>query len=64
MAGITWIRVATAAKEKHVRRQTIYYHIKSGNLKNVLDMDGNTYVDHDEVLNLKPRGKGEYQKRK
>ncbi|MFN6965238.1 MAG: hypothetical protein ACK4S4_15940 [Pyrinomonadaceae bacterium] len=59
----TWIRVATAAKLKGVRRQSIYYHIKMGNLVS-FDLDGNTYVDRDEVLNLKPRGKGEYQKRK
>jgi hypothetical protein len=60
----TWIRVSTAAKLKGVRRQTLYYHLKEGNLKSVLEMDGNTYLDRDEVLALKPKGKGEYRPRK
>ena len=29
-----------------------------------MDMDGVTYVDRDEVLALKPKGKGEYRPRK
>lgn len=58
-----WIKVSTAAELKGVKRQTIYYHIKEGNL-NSFDLDGNTYVDPKEVINLKPRGKGEYRKRK
>lgn len=62
MAAKTWIRVSTAAKLKGVTRQSIYYHISNGNL-GVLDMDGNQYVARDDVISLKPRGKGEYRKR-
>jgi len=60
----TWIRVSTAAKLIGKRRQTIYYHISEGNIRNVMDMDGVTYVDRDEVLALKPKGKGQYRPRK
>jgi predicted site-specific integrase-resolvase len=52
----TWIRVSTAAKLKGVRRQTIYWHINEGNLS-YLDLDGNKYVDRDEVIKLEHKGK-------
>lgn len=51
------IRAASAAKHLGVKRQSIYYHIKEGNLKTV-DVDGVTYVDRNQVAKLKVRRKG------
>jgi hypothetical protein len=45
-----------------VRRQAIYWHINEGNLKS-MNLDGNIYVDKEEVLRWKPKGKGEYRSR-
>ncbi len=58
----TWIRASTAAKLRAVSRQSIYYHIKEGNIIS-MEMDGITFVDKDSLLNWKPRGVGEYKKR-
>ena len=58
-----WIRASTAAKLRGVTRQTIYWHIAQGNLKS-MELDGTHYVDRDELIDWKPKGKGEYRKRK
>ena len=58
-----WIRVSTAAKLRGVTRQSIYWHVAEGNLKST-ELDGNVYVDRDDVLDWKPKGKGEYRRRK
>lgn len=49
-----WIRASTAAKIKGVTRQAIYYSINEGKLK-TLEIDGNIFVDKDEVQELKIR---------
>lgn len=58
-----WIRASTAAALRGVSRQSIYWHVSQGNLKS-MELDGNLFVDRDEVLNWRPKGKGEYRARK
>lgn len=62
MALENWIKASTAAKLRGVTRQSIYWHIAEGNLKS-MQLDGNVYVDRDEVKAWQPKGKGEYRKR-
>ena len=57
------IRVSTAAKLRDVKRQSIYWHVTEGNL-NSIKIDGNLYVDREQVLKWKPKGPGEYRRRK
>ena len=49
-----WIRVTTAAKELGIKRQAIYYHLKSGNLER-LEIDGVSFVRRTDIHNLKSR---------
>ena len=57
------IKVSTAAKLRGVTRQAIYWHIDEGNLKSI-EIDGNVYLDREQVLLWKPKGVGEYQTKK
>lgn len=52
--------MSTAAKLRGVRRQTIYWHIEQGNLKH-MQLDGNRYVDLEDLRKWEPKGKGEYK---
>lgn len=49
------IGVASAAKRKGVKRQSIYYHVNNGSLAS-LTIDGTVFVWADEVDALELRG--------